>query len=214
MEGYWLISYILLWLLVLCLAAVILAHSRLLGILHYRFGPSHAKPLADGPDLGTRLKDLAVERFDGSIWRWPFPAQQELLLVFISPQCQTCDLLVPHVKDLAGTHRDIQVTLMSTLEDSGMNHAFISYRNLSGFTYVNGVRLAHEFSIEGTPYALWADRDGVVQAKGLANQYEHLESLLAEGRARNEARTALAKSGEEQRKGETIDVQRLGKEVV
>ena len=42
MEGVWLISYIALWALTLLLCVVVLAHSRLLGLLHHRFGPAHA----------------------------------------------------------------------------------------------------------------------------------------------------------------------------
>src|SRR5262249_38742684 len=58
MEGVWLISYLALWGLTLLLALVVLVHSRLLGLLHHRFGPAHARPMGEGPALGTRLERL------------------------------------------------------------------------------------------------------------------------------------------------------------
>lgn len=182
MEGPWLISYVVLWVLVLGMAAAILAHSRLLGVLHHRFGPASAKQLADGPEIGASVREVEARGFDQVAWKWQSPAERDLLIVFISPQCQTCDRLAPHVIDYARNHRDVQVALFSTLEDPRMNEAFIAYRKLAGLVYVNGIELADEFQIEGTPYAVWIDREGVVRAKGLVNHYEHLESLSFQAR--------------------------------
>jgi methylamine dehydrogenase accessory protein MauD len=182
MESYWLISYIVLWILVLCLGVAVLAHSRLLGILHHRFGPAHAKPLADGPAPGTSFERLQSERYDGTPWRWEFPAEKDLLLVFLSPQCDSCDRLMPHVRDFARSEKHVAVVLLSVLEDRGMNEAFIAYRKLRDLEYVRGVALSDEFEIGGTPYTVWLDRQGVVRAKGLANHQEHLMSLAIQAR--------------------------------
>lgn len=198
MEGFWLVSYVILWIVVLCLGAVMLAHSRLLGILHHRFGPAHAKPLADGPDIGARLEALEASHLDRTKWHWPFPAEQDLLLLFISPQCQTCDRLMPHATDFARRHRDVRLALLSTLEDRSMNAAFIAYRRLGGLLYLNGTALADEMQVVGTPYAVWIGKDGVVRAKGLANHYEHLLSLSLEARQDRASPTTGAGEASEQ----------------
>ena len=180
MERGWLVSYIALWVLVVVMAVVLLAHSRLLGILHYRFGPATAKQLTDGPEIGTKLDDLGADHLTGDRWHWRFPAQRELLLVFISPQCETCTALTPHLKDFMRTHRQSQIVLFSTLQDLGMNQAFVSYRKLQNTIYLLAGELADTMNIQGTPYAVRVDQEGVVVAKGLVNHYEHLLSLMLE----------------------------------
>jgi methylamine dehydrogenase accessory protein MauD len=180
MEGFWLISYVTLWCLTMVLALVVLAHSRLLGLLHYRFGPAGARPLADGPDLGRRLGRLEAGYLNGSRWTKDFPTFVHILLIFVSPQCQTCNELIPHVKDFVRARRDAEVILMSTIEDLGMNRAYVAYRGLDRLTYLIGAKLADDFNIEGTPYALLISREGVVIGKGVVNNYENLERLTKE----------------------------------
>jgi methylamine dehydrogenase accessory protein MauD len=178
MAGGWLISYIALWCLVLAMGVVILAHSRLLGLLHHRFGPAGAKTLADGPAIGAKLDSISRTRPDGAGWTWTFPATTELMLVFVSPQCQSCDALMPHVRDFVRAHKEIQLALVSTLPDRAMNAAFIDYRDLRGIVYVMAGGLDNQLEIEGTPYAIRVDKEGIVRRKGLVNHYEHLASLL------------------------------------
>ena len=177
MEGIWLASYLALWTLVILLGLVILVHSRLLGLLHHRIGPKGARALADGPALGARVDRLAARGLDGKPWVREFPAADDVVLVFISPQCETCNSLVPHLKDFVAVSRELTVVLVSTLDQMLMNHAYRSYAGLDGLTYLVGASLAADLRIEGTPYALYVDREGVVKAKGIVNNYEHLVSL-------------------------------------
>ncbi len=177
MEGFWLISYLALWTLTLLLAVLILAHSRLLGLLHHRFGPGQARPLADGPELGARLKRLAGRRLDGSAWVHAFPAEADLIVLFVSPQCQTCNELMPHAKDFVRAHPDVPLVLLSTLGDLAMNRAYVGFLRLERLTYVVAPQASDELKVEGTPYALHLDREGTVTAKGLVNTYEQLVSL-------------------------------------
>jgi methylamine dehydrogenase accessory protein MauD len=177
MEGAWLISYIALWIVTAALALVVLAHSRLLGLLHQRIGPSTAKPLADGPEIGSRFEHLAAPTPAGPEWSWTPPSTRPLLVIFISPQCTTCDALMPHVQDFTRVYPEVSLVLASTLVDAGMNRAYIAYRRLERVPYVIGTKLSEEFHVEGTPYAVLLDAEGQVTAKGLVNHFEHLRSL-------------------------------------
>jgi methylamine dehydrogenase accessory protein MauD len=159
------------------LTVVVLAHSRLLGLLHHRLGPGEARPLAAGPDLGTHLTRLVGRSLDGGDWRWEFPAPTDLLVVFVSPQCSACNELLPHVKDFIAAHRGLQVALFSTLDHLPMTQAYVAYRRLEHTLYLIGRQLADELNVDGTPYALYVNREGVVTAKGVVNHYEHLLSL-------------------------------------
>ncbi|MGI8638680.1 MAG: hypothetical protein ACR2MG_01825 [Pyrinomonadaceae bacterium] len=177
MEGGWLISYIVLWAITLLLVIVVLAHSRLLGLLHYRFGPAAARPLADGPDIGTKLKEISGINVNSEKWAMSFPADSELVLVFVSPQCSTCNALLPHISDFSRAESSIKVVLMSTIDDVGMNRAYVGYRNLEKMTYIFNEKLSEELNIEATPYALYINKKGEVAAKGLVNNYENLNGL-------------------------------------
>ena len=178
MEGGWLISYLVLWCLTILLSLVILAHSRLIGLLHHRFGPAAARPMADGPEVGTKLRPLYGLRLDGSDWNLGFPSPFEVVLIFVSPQCKTCNELIPHVKDFARVHREVEVALISTVDHLAMNRAYVDYQKLERMPYIIGAKMADDLNIEGTPYALYLSCEGVVISKGLVNHYEHLSGLI------------------------------------
>lgn len=188
MEGVWLISYLALWLLTVLLGIVILAHSRLLGILHQRFGPAGAKPLAEGPDIGSKLGTVVARQLDGGRWEWRFPAPTGLLAIFVSPQCQICNELLLHAIDFHRKYPELPLALVSTMDDLGMNRAYVAYRRLEKMHYVAGSDLAEAMNVDATPYAVCIDRQGVVLAKGLVNHYEHLLSLWHAVRAAESVR--------------------------
>jgi methylamine dehydrogenase accessory protein MauD len=177
MVNGWMIAAIAQWVVLLCLALVVLAHSRLLGLLHLRLGPSGARPLADGPELGAELKELAGRFPDGSPWSVRFPTQAEMILIFISPQCQTCNALIPHVEDFLRVRPSASLTLVSTIDNAPMNSAYIAYRRMEKLPYVLGEELARGLDIEGTPYALRIGEGGRVLGKGIVNSFENLMTL-------------------------------------
>jgi methylamine dehydrogenase accessory protein MauD len=195
MEGYWLISYIALWLVVITLGVVILSHSRLIGLLHHRLSPSAAKPLDDGPAVGSRVPEISGHTLQGAKWVHDFPGDSDVLLVFLSPLCELCNELAPHALDFAAAHRDVAFILVSTLGDPGMNRAFVQYRRLEKLRYYIAPALAEQLSISGTPYAIFLNSQGIVQQKGLVNHYEHLRSLLRT--PRGEVEPAGRQLGEE-----------------
>jgi methylamine dehydrogenase accessory protein MauD len=177
MEGSWLVSYIILWIITLLLVIVVLAHSRLLGLLNYRFGPANAKPLADGPEIGAKLSKLTGIYPNQEKWKVRFPFSTDLVLVFVSPQCSTCNEVLPHIKDFIYKDSSVKTILVSTIDDPGMNQAYIAYRKLEKMEYIMGEQLSQELNIEGVPYALYVNQAGIVKAKGLVNNYENLLGL-------------------------------------
>ena len=94
------ISNIVLWVLVLTLAAVLLALVRQLGVLHERIAPAgalmlnkglkvgDAAPLVQVADLQGQTHAVGAARGDG----------RSTLLLFVSPTCPVCKSLLPAVK--------------------------------------------------------------------------------------------------------------------
>jgi hypothetical protein len=141
-------------------------------------GPAGAKPLADGPAVGARVTRLSgTLLLDRSPWQAKFPRTGDLLLVFVSPQCETCNSLIPHVTDFLRHHRAIDVQLISTIDDVPLNRAYVAYKKIKSLPYVLGEEMARELDIQGVPYGLRIDRGGVVRAKGIVNNFENLVLL-------------------------------------
>lgn len=133
--------------------------------------------MADGPEIGSKLEQLFGKQADGQRRSWTFPASSDLIAIFISPQCQTCNALLPHVKDFARENERLEVVLVSTLDNPEMNRAYVGYQRLEKLSYIVNQELADELAIEGTPYAVYLNEQGIVSAKGLVNNYENLVGL-------------------------------------
>ena len=150
MDNGWLISYIFLWIVVLLLVAIVLVHSRMLGLLHYRFGPATAKALADGPDIGSKLINLSGVYPTKIKWSLTFPVASNLVLVFVSPQCSTCNETLPHIADFSQAQTSIKTILVSIIDDIKMNQAYIAYRGLEKMEYVISEKMADDLYVKRT----------------------------------------------------------------
>ena len=66
MHGWWAVSYVVLWLLVIGLALLSLALARQVGTLHLRLGPRGALEIDhEGPPLGEAPEPLELADLDG-----------------------------------------------------------------------------------------------------------------------------------------------------
>src|SRR3712207_8950825 len=66
MSGWWLVSYVVLWALVVVLGVMVVALARQIGTLHLRLGPRGALEMDDeGPPLGEAPPVTEVTTIDG-----------------------------------------------------------------------------------------------------------------------------------------------------
>jgi methylamine dehydrogenase accessory protein MauD len=178
LDGLWLGSYIALWIVVVCLGLLALSHSRLLGLMYQRIGPGVARPLPEGPAVGTRIDEIEAITVHGAPWSRRFPIENESIVIFVSPQCQACSELIPHVKDFLGrlgSRTDLY--LLSVLGDAAMNRAYVEYAKLHNTPYLIADSFARRVQVSGTPYGFKLDKNGTILAKGVVNHFEHLASL-------------------------------------
>jgi methylamine dehydrogenase accessory protein MauD len=178
LENPFQVSVVVLWIVVLPLGFLVLAHSRLIGLLLQRIGPGIARSVGEGPPVGTRIEKLQATTLLGQAWTRRFPVASESLAIFISPQCQACNELMPHVKDFLirfGSRAELH--LFSLLGDPAMNRAYVDFAKLEDTSYLIADRLAAKLQVTGTPYGFKLDKNGVILAKGIVNHFEHLVSL-------------------------------------
>lgn len=182
MSGWWLVSYLVLWVLVVVLAVVVVALARQVGTLHLRLGPRGALEVDDeGPTIGEApepadVLDLAGRRVTVG---GPGPGQ---LILFVSPGCPVCREVLPGVGAAA---RMGGVSAVVVSDGEGPETA----GNGSAVPVVWEPALGERYDVPGTPYAVVVDETGMVRAKGTVNNLEQLEGLVeTAGRRRLEAR--------------------------
>jgi methylamine dehydrogenase accessory protein MauD len=178
MSGFWLVSYAALWLTVLALAWFTLSLLRLVGQLHQRLGPAGAAVISSGLEIGERLPDILEAQHVVDNAQFGFPKKTDSLLIFVSPNCPACEDLIPSLIPFAKRERHhLETIAISNADRPESNNHFASLFARSGISFLSSPELTRALRVGGTPFALWLDADGTVNAKGIVNHTEHLESL-------------------------------------
>ena len=153
MSGWWAAAFVVQWLFVLVLAAVIVALARQVGTLHLRLGPRGALEIdAEGPAVGEAPPALPATADDGRrvLVGGPGPAR---LVLFSSPTCSICTEVAPGVGVAASA--------------AGLTPMILHDADLERI-----------YDVPGTPFLLVMDELGTVRAKGTVNNLEQVEGLV------------------------------------
>lgn len=180
MTGVWLVSYIVLWLLVIFMLVACFALARQIGLIHRRIPPAAARPTPEGPAVGEVMEPLVGRALTGGSVTLGGDDRQRRLYVFVGANCASCDELAPSLLSLSKSdRRNLRVVLIGVGGTDDDNRGFVERHGLAAVPFVIAPGAATEYGIAGTPFAILVDEDGVVEAKGVANHLEHLESLIS-----------------------------------
>lgn len=180
MTGLWLVSYLLLWVMVLGLIVVCLALARQIGLIHRRILPFPAKGTPEGPDVGEFLPPVPGDSGEPNFIVVGGPSGRRRLYVFVGANCSACDELAPSLRSVSKSERkDLELVLVSVGGSGEDNHRFVERNRLDGLPYVVAPHVIRAYGIAGTPFAVVVDEEGIVRSKGVANHLEHLESLIS-----------------------------------
>ena len=181
MDGTLLISYIILWALVIVLSLLVFALARQVGVLHERVAPAGALMPTGGPKVGEltdvmRLTDLnenaiAVGGDDAE--------GLATLIMFISPTCPVCKSLVPIARSLV-LHEGKRMRLVFASDGDKLEQhaAYVRDLNIEDYPYIVSEPLGLAYAVSKLPFAVLIGGDGALKSKGLVNSREHLESLV------------------------------------
>jgi len=174
------ISNVILWMVVICLAGVVLALTRQLGVLHERIAPAGALMINRGPTVGQRVEALEVEDLKGRGLRLGAPRAdgKSTLILFVSPTCPVCKALLPVMKSSRDQERHWLDMVLASDGEPTEHRKFIADQGLEEFPYVMSAALGQSYQVNRLPYAALIDEDGLLKARGLVNSREHLESLF------------------------------------
>ena len=174
------VSVIVLWIVVLCLLAVVLALTRQLGVLHERIAPVGALMLNRGLAVGEPAPAIDVVDLHGANLRLGAPRTdgKSTLLLFVSPTCPVCKSLLPMVKSSGRDERDWLDIILASDGNTDEHRDYIRANGLGGIPYVLSAPLGMTFQVSRLPFAALLDEAGILRARGLINSREHLESLF------------------------------------
>ena len=176
MSGIWLVSYVALWAVVLFQGIVIFVLVRQLGVIYLGTAQGVAN---DGLDVGKEAPDFSLFGLDGEPLSLASFRGTPLLLIFGSPTCAPCRGLIPDLNSFARDRaQELRVLFLSRSDDESTRR-FASEQNIEVPIAAHPDEdLPNRYEARVTPFGFLVDDDGVIRAKGLANNREHLELLL------------------------------------
>jgi methylamine dehydrogenase accessory protein MauD len=180
MDKVLIVSNLLLWVLVIGLGLTVLALARQVGVLYERIAPAGALMISQGPEVGDIAPEFDLETLDGEMLTiGGVPASNKsTLLFFLSPNCPVCNTLIPVLKSIRRKESKWLDIILASDGEPEQQRAFVARKELSGFPYVLSTQLGMTYQIAKLPFAVLLDENGVLRAKGLTNNREHLESLF------------------------------------
>lgn len=180
MSGAWLASYVALWAVVLLQGFVIFVLLRQLGVIYLGTAQGVAR---DGLPVGQRAPDFTATDLEGQAVSLADFRGLPLLLIFGSPNCAPCRQLIPDLNLLARERREEMRALFLSRGEVEQSRRFASELDVQVPVATHpDDDLPDKYKARVTPFAFLIDGEGVIQAKGLANNREHLEMLLRTGR--------------------------------
>ena len=182
MSGWWTVSYVVLWVLVLVLCMVVVALARQIGTLHMRLGPRGALEIdSEGPALGEAPPAIEIESLAGEVLTIGGPGVARVLM-FVSPGCHLCEQVIPSLRAIAGDGAYSPVVVSDA--DMYETSTGLKIRDIP-VPVVPGPAIARQYTVPGTPYLVVLDEGGIVRAKGTVNNLEQVEGLLDTARDRS-----------------------------
>lgn len=174
------VSNVVLWALVLALAAVVLALTRQLGVLHQRIAPAGALMLNRGLTVGDPAPVLELVALDGRELKIGAAREdgRSTLLLFVSPTCPVCKTLLPAVRSSRRDERSWMDVILASDGDTAEQREFVRTQGLEEIPYVVSAALGLAYQVSRLPFAALVDERGLLRARGLVNSREHLESLF------------------------------------
>jgi len=180
MDNVLIVSNVILWVLAIGLGLTVFALARQVGVLYERIAPAGALMISQGPAVGEVAPEFELETLDGEmvILGGVPSSNKSTLLFFLSPNCPVCNTLIPVLKSIRRNESQwLDIVLASDGEEE-RQRTFIERKELSEFPFVLSTELGMTYQVAKLPFAVLLDAKGILRAKGLTNNREHLESLF------------------------------------
>jgi thiol-disulfide isomerase/thioredoxin len=175
MSNLFLISYGVLWFLVVCLFLLMFLVFRQFGLVYLKTAAGVSR---SGVDIGTIIPDLEMETLIGDKLKLSNYGGEPLLLIFTSPHCAPCQHLIPHLDNFVDKYPGLP-TLVFSMEGSEEETRSMFPRPRYQIVPLPDRELFNSvFEGEVTPFAFIIDGTRKIVSKGLVNNLGDLEHLI------------------------------------
>lgn len=194
MTGFWLTSYLMLWVVVVVIGALLLGVLHQLGVVLHKLAQSQENtpeekhgdevplPEDDGPVLSSSLPLLQHQTINNfGVVDLAQPSEDGTLLAFLSTTCESCQHLAESLNQLVdhSVYRGRVVVIMRG--DDYACTSFLSIFPLHVPVICDGDRtITMGFEIHNNPFGLLYSADGVLLRKGLVFTEGDLRALLGD----------------------------------
>ncbi|WP_433346853.1 redoxin family protein [Microtetraspora malaysiensis] len=190
MNTLFVISYVVLWVLVVVLAGAVFA-------LYHHFGQMYMTSpegrVAHGPEEGSLFPALDTKDLDGEVVT--LPAQDRpFIAVFASTGCTLCGALRSVLRKFAAEHPDVLVVVICDGHPRAVREWAGDLASAVRVIPDPRGRIAARYEIGLTPFSVAVSHDGRVRSRGIVNGLDGLE--LAAHEAANQL-TVLSAPTEE-----------------
>ncbi len=180
METTLAISNLMLWILVLVLAAMVFALVRQIGILYERVAPAGALMAGSGLKTGEETPVFDLETLGGRAIRIGGTSSngKSTLLFFLSPTCPVCKTLIPILTAMRKSEASWLEIVFASDGDEKEHRQWLQESKLESWPYILSRQLGVTMQVAQLPFAALIDENGILCARGLVNTREHIESLF------------------------------------
>lgn len=190
MTGWWVASFLALWGVVALTVLLLVGVLRQMGQLRLQLGSGNTQPLpeipsieSDGPVIGSYLPQIVVDTANncGTVDTDAIRDSKQLLVMFLSPMCDTCQHAVDLLNSLSDRHGETVQALVIMRADELACKSFQKVFPLRVPLICDTTRkITSGFDVHRNPFGLLYDRHGVLVRKGIVTSAEHLSGLLGD----------------------------------
>ncbi|MBU2979608.1 redoxin domain-containing protein [Alteromonas sp. C1M14] len=181
MTNLLIVSNIILWIVLIVLTIMLFALVRQIGVLYERVAPAGALSINKQLKVGDEAPAVdAINLMNNkkiSIGGTPDAGKCQLMF-FVSPTCPMCKSLIPIAKSIAREEQSWVDLVFATDGSEEEIDLFIKRQKLEKSHLVNSELVGKAFGVAKLPYAVLIDEQGTLQAMGIVNSREHIESLF------------------------------------
>ena len=174
-------SNIVLWIALIVITVIVFALVRQIGVLYERVAPAGALSINQQLKVGQTAPELDVINLKNQQTlhiAGPSTAQKCQLLFFVSPTCPICKSLIGIAKSIAREESQwVDLVFASDGSEDEIGQ-FMEAQGLTQSNFVNSDLLGKSYGVAKLPYAVLIDEAGTLQAMGIVNSREHIESLF------------------------------------
>jgi methylamine dehydrogenase accessory protein MauD len=206
MDAFWLISFAVLWAVVLLLGFLLLGTLRALGVLTWRLDQLQAitpsRVGRGGLKPGKKAPDFTLPAVAGGEASLHDFAGRKVFLVFVQGGCSPCHRVVP---ELNKQQRKGEVAVLAVFNGQAEGAAKWAAETKAAFPVLAQQQFAvsKRYEVFATPFAFLIDEQGVVRSTGIVNSAQHVGYVLSgRGAAEKDEPAAAEGNGAEGGKAE------------